>query len=104
MSFVIAAPEALMAAATDLTNIGATIGAANAAAATPTTAVKAADADEVSTTIATLFAAHGQAYQALNAQAAAFHQQVVQALTTGAARIRPPTPPTRRRSRNCSTW
>jgi PE family len=83
MSFVIAAPEALTAAATDLTNIGSTIGAATAAAAAPTTSVLAAGADEVSTAVAALFGAHAQSYQALGARAAAFHEQFVQALTTG---------------------
>ncbi|MEQ0810188.1 PE family protein [Mycobacterium tuberculosis] len=43
----------------------------------------AAGADEVSTAIAALFGAHGQAYQALSAQAQAFHAQFVQALTSG---------------------
>src|SRR5260370_2005657 len=81
MSFVIAAPEALVVAATDLTNIGSTISGANAAAAASTETVLAAGADEVSTAIAALFGAHAQSYQALNAQAAAFHQQFVQALT-----------------------
>jgi hypothetical protein len=48
MSFVIAAPEFVTAAASDLASIGSTIGAANAAAAFPTTGVLAAGADEVS--------------------------------------------------------
>lgn len=47
MSFVIAVPEALTMAASDLANIGSTINAANAAAALPTTGVVAAAADEV---------------------------------------------------------
>ncbi|AIH29846.1 hypothetical protein T209_15650, partial [Mycobacterium tuberculosis] len=64
MSFVIAAPEAIAAAATDLASIGSTIGAANAAAAANTTAVLAAGADQVSVAIAAAFGAHGQAYQA----------------------------------------
>jgi len=38
----------------------------------------------VSAAIAALFGAHGQAYQALSAQGAAFHDQFVQALTAGA--------------------
>ncbi|AIH43483.1 hypothetical protein IQ48_15785, partial [Mycobacterium tuberculosis] len=63
MSFVIAAPEAIAAAATDLASIGSTIGAANAAAAANTTAVLAAGADQVSVAIAAAFGAHGQAYQ-----------------------------------------
>ncbi|TKR49725.1 PE family protein, partial [Mycobacterium tuberculosis] len=63
MSFVIAAPEVIAAAATDLASLGSSISAANAAAAANTTALIAAGADEVSTAIAALFGAHGQAYQ-----------------------------------------
>ncbi|SOJ53701.1 putative PE-PGRS family protein PE_PGRS24 [Mycobacterium simulans] len=48
MSFVIAAPEALLAAASDLARLSSTINAANAAAATQTTGLVAAGADEVS--------------------------------------------------------
>lgn len=81
---MIAAPEAIAAAATDLASIGSTIGAANAAAAANTTAVLAAGADQVSVAIAAAFGAHGQAYQALSAQAATFHIQFVQALTAAA--------------------
>ncbi|MEK2533918.1 PE family protein, partial [Mycobacterium tuberculosis] len=47
-------------------------------------AVLAAGADQVSVAIAAAFGAHGQAYQALGAQAATFHIQFVQALTAGA--------------------
>src|SRR6201998_4574927 len=84
MSFVIAAPEFLTAAATDLANIGSTLSAANAAAAVPTTGILAAAEDEVSAAIAAAFSAHGQGFQALGAQAAAFHDQCVQALTASA--------------------
>jgi hypothetical protein len=85
MSIVIVGPEALTAAASDLTSLGSTISAANAGAAPPTTALLAAGIDEVSAAIAALFGAHGQAYQALSAQAAAFHQEFVHALTAGAS-------------------
>ncbi|MBL7324967.1 PE family protein, partial [Escherichia coli] len=84
MSYVIAAPEALDSAATDLVVLGSTLGAATAAAAAQTTAVAAAGADEVSAAVAALFGAHGQTYQVLSAQAAAFHSQFVQALSGGA--------------------
>lgn len=47
----------------------------------PTTALAAAGADEVSAAIAALFSAHAQTYQAVNARAALFHQQFVQAMT-----------------------
>ncbi|MCV7124117.1 PE family protein, partial [Mycobacterium lacus] len=84
MSFVIVGPEALAAAASDLTSLGSTISAANAAAAARTTGLLAAGADEVSGAVAALFGAYGQGYQALSTQAAAFHQQFVQTLTAGA--------------------
>nr|WP_275451697.1 PE domain-containing protein [Mycobacterium tuberculosis] len=40
-----------------------------------------------------MFGAHGRAYQAASAEAAAFHGRFVQALTTGGAPMRPPRPP-----------
>jgi hypothetical protein len=75
MSFVIAAPEFVTAAATDLANIGSTLNAANAAAAATTTAVVAAGADEVSAAITALFDGHAQAYQELASAASEYHQQ-----------------------------
>ena len=80
MSYVIAAPEIMTSAATDLSNIGSTLSAAHSAAAAQTTGVLAAGADEVSAAIAALFSVHGQSFQALSAQAAAFHSQFVRAL------------------------
>ncbi len=77
MAFVVAVPEFVSAAASDLANIGSTISDANTAAVAPTTGVLAAGADEVSVAIATMFGAHGQAYQALSAQATSFHQRFV---------------------------
>ena len=85
MSFVSMAPELVGAAATDLANIGLTIKTATTAAAAQTTGVLAAGADEVSAEIAELFNAHAQAHQALSAQAAAFHDQFVQTMSSGAA-------------------
>ena len=81
MSFVVAVPEVLGTAATDLASLGSTLSAANAAAATQTTGVLAAAEDEVSAAIAAVFSAHGQGFQALGAQAAAFHHQFVKALS-----------------------
>ncbi|EUA88758.1 PE family protein [Mycobacterium ulcerans str. Harvey] len=69
----------------------------------PTTAVLAAGADEVSAVIAALFAAHGQAYQTLSAQAAQFHDQFVAAMTSAAGPTRAPKPPTSRRCNRCLT-
>jgi hypothetical protein len=84
MSFVIAAPELVSAAATDLENLRSTISAANSAAAGSTTALLPAAEDEVSAAIAALFGAHGTAFQALSAQAAAFHEEFVRVLNAGA--------------------
>src|SRR6202167_6258098 len=84
MQYVIAAPEYVAAAATDLANIGSAVDTANSAAQSPTSSVLAAGADEVSVSIAALFDAHAQAYQALSAQAALFHQQFVQLMSGGA--------------------
>lgn len=85
MSFVFATPEYLAAAASDLANLGSALGSANAAALGPTSGVLAAGADEVSASIAALFGAHAQAYQALSAQAALFHDQFVQLMSGGGA-------------------
>ncbi|WP_142361371.1 PE family protein, partial [Mycobacterium ostraviense] len=82
MSFVLASPEALAAAAADVVGIGSSLRSANAAAAAPTTAVLAAGADEVSAAVASLFSGHGQAYQSLSSQMTAFHDQFVQALNS----------------------
>ena len=84
MSFLIATPEILSAAATDLAALGSMLSAANAAAATATTGVLPAALDEVSAAIVALFGAHGQTYQALGAQALTFQEQFVQNLTASA--------------------
>ncbi len=85
MSFVFATPEYLAAAASDLANLATSLSSANAAALGPTSGVLAAGADEVSATIASLFGAHAEVYQALSAQAALFHQQFVELMSGGAA-------------------
>jgi hypothetical protein len=84
MSYVVAAPEFLASAATDLANIAGTLDAANASAAVQTTGILAAAKDEVSAAIAALFSDHAQVFQAASAGAAAFHQQFMQTLTAGA--------------------
>ena len=84
MSFVMAAPEMLASAAADVAGIGSSLSAANAAAAAPTTAVMAAAGDEVSAAITSVFSRHAQQFQALSAQAAAFHDRLVQTLNSGA--------------------
>lgn len=84
MSYVLATPEMVAAAANNLAQIGSTLSAANAAALAPTTGVLAAGADEVSAAVASLFSGHAQAYQTLGTQAAAFHERFIQALSTAA--------------------
>lgn len=61
--------------------IASSIRAANLAALAPTSTLAAAASDEVSAAIASLFSSYGQEYQALSAQAAAFQEQFVQALS-----------------------
>jgi hypothetical protein len=84
MSFGMAAPQALVTAASDLTDVGSTVTTASNAAAARTTNVLAGAADEVSTQIAALFSEHGLTYQQLSAQASAFHAQFVRVLTQSA--------------------
>jgi DNA-binding SARP family transcriptional activator len=83
-SFVIFNPEAVSAAAQDLTGIGSAIQSANAAAAASTSQVAAAAQDEVSTAIAGVFGDYAQEYQALLTQAEQFHDEFVETLTTSA--------------------
>ena len=66
MSFVIAAPEMVASAASDIAGIGSMISEANGAASTSTTAVIAAAGDEVSAAIASLFSSHASEFQALS--------------------------------------
>ncbi len=79
-SYLIAAPDAIAAASTDMARIGSSITSANFAAAPSTTSVLAAAQDEVSVAIASLFSSHALGYQALSARVATFHSQLVQAL------------------------
>ncbi|ARG58372.1 PE family protein [Mycobacterium kansasii] len=85
MSYVIAGPAAIAAAATELAGIGSTIGQANVNAAAMTAGVPAAAADQVSAAVAAFFAAQAQGYQGISAQMAAFHDRLVQALSAGGA-------------------
>ena len=84
MSAVIATPELMAQAATDLASIGSTVNAAHIVAAAPTLSVLPAAADEVSADIAHLFSQHAQEYQALAGKAAAFQDQFVQHMTVSA--------------------
>ena len=84
MSFVTTQPEALTAAAGALQTLGSSMTAGDAAAATPTTAVIPAAADEVSALTAAQFAAQGVLYQQMSAQATAINELFVNALVTSA--------------------
>ena len=102
MSYLVATPETVASAASDLAGIGTSISAANSAAGAPITGVIAVAEDEVSAAIASLFSGHGRQFQALITQAAAFQTQFVQALTRArAVRMRPPKRPMPRR---CRRW
>ncbi|WP_103759408.1 PE domain-containing protein [Mycobacterium marinum] len=85
MSYVIAVPDLVAGAASELAGVGSTLSTATTAAAAQTTGVLAAAGDEVSAAIAAVFSAHGQSYQTLSAQAETFHAQFVQALSAGAS-------------------
>ncbi len=84
-SFVTAVPDLIEAAAGDLANIRSTLSAASAAAAPSMTALEPAAADEVSAAISELFGSYGQEFQAVGAQASAFHAEFVSLLNGGAA-------------------
>jgi PE family len=84
MSFVTAAPEQVQAAAQDLAGIRSSLLEASASVAVPTTGVVPAAADEVSAGVAAMFSNFGQEFQALSAQAQAFHEQFVDLLNAGA--------------------
>src|ERR1700739_4492991 len=85
MSFVLTAPDIVDTAAADAAQIGSAVRAGNLAAVIPTTELAAAGGDEVSAAISVLFGAHAQEYQAMAAQAAAYHEQFVATLRASAA-------------------
>jgi PE family/PPE-SVP subfamily C-terminal region len=77
MSHVTTAPAALSAAATQLEGVGTSFATESSAAASSTTAVSPAAADEVSILQSGVFSTYGQLYQTVSAQAQAIHQQFV---------------------------
>jgi PE family len=85
MSFVIATPDLVQSAAENLAGIRSSLAEAAATAAGPTTGVAVAAQDEVSIAVASLFGNVGQEFQALSAQAQAFHQQFVELMNAGAS-------------------
>ncbi|OBF50998.1 hypothetical protein A5787_07685 [Mycobacterium sp. 852002-50816_SCH5313054-b] len=84
MSFVVAMPDVLQGATQDLAGIRSSLAEATAAATGPTTGVAAAAEDEVSIALASLFGNFGAEFQAVSAQAQAFHQQFVGLINAGA--------------------
>jgi PE-PPE domain/PE family len=82
MTSLITEPQLVETAAADVADIRSAISAAKAAAAGPTTGVAAAAADEVSAAAAKLFGSYAQDYQAVLAQAAAFHEEFAAALAS----------------------
>ncbi len=84
MSFVSTNPNAMSAASGSILNIGVGMTSSNSAAAGPTTGVIPAAADPVSGLTAARFATHGQLYQAISAQAALVHDQLVATLGNNA--------------------
>ncbi len=84
MAALIAAPELMAQAATDLATIGSTLDIAHTVAAAPILSVLPAAADEISAGIARLFSVHAQTFQALAARAAEFHDQFSRALAAAA--------------------
>jgi hypothetical protein len=84
MSFVIAAPEMMAAAATDLAGIGSALSEAQTAAMAATVGLVPAAADEVSAGVAHLFSRYAEDFHGLAGRAAAFHEQFVGRLSAGA--------------------
>lgn len=85
MSFVIASPAQVQAAAEDLAGIRSSLVEAASSAAGSTTAVLPAAADEVSAAISAMFGNFGREFQWASAQAQAFHAEFVRLINAGAA-------------------
>ncbi|MGO9927039.1 MAG: PE domain-containing protein [Mycobacterium sp.] len=81
---MIATPDLVESAAQDLAGLRSTLAESAATAAGPTTRIATAAQDEVSIAIASLFGNFGQEFQALSAQAQAFHEEFVGLLNAGA--------------------
>lgn len=83
MSFISVVPDLMTEASANLADMGSSLRAAHAAAVAQTTAVAAPGADEVSAAISSFFGTAGREFQALGAQAAAYHDNFVGALNAG---------------------
>ena len=84
MTFLITTPDIIGRAATDLADIGSTLGLANFSAAPPTTGILAAAQDEVSIQIAATFSRYAEDFQRVSRGASAYHASFVQALHSAA--------------------
>jgi hypothetical protein len=84
MSFVSVTPELIHGAAQDLAGIRSSLAEAATTATGPTTGIVAAAEDEVSIAIASMFGDFGQEFQAMSAQAHAFHAEFVALMNAGA--------------------
>jgi PE family len=84
MSFVVAVPDLVQGAAQDLSGLQESLAEAAATVVGPTTGVAPAAADEVSAAVAAIFGNFGQDFQAISAQAQAFHGQFVNLMNAGA--------------------
>ncbi|MCV7092658.1 PE family protein [Mycobacterium interjectum] len=84
MSYLVAAPDEIGAAAQNLAGIRSLLAGSAASAAAPTTAVAAAARDEVSALVAAMFNNFGQEFQMINAQANEFHGEFVGLIKAGA--------------------
>jgi|SRR5271166_846861 len=82
MTSLLTEPQLITTAAANVAEIRSAIGAAKAAAAGPTTGLVVAAQDEVSAATARLFGGYAQDYQAVLAQAAAFHEEFAAALAS----------------------
>lgn len=84
VSYLVTVPQQLEVAAQHPAGIRSSLAGSAASALTPTTAVAAAAQDEISTVFATIFNDFGKAFQALNAQAQAFHEQFLNLMNASA--------------------
>lgn len=84
MSFVIAAPDLVERAASDLIGIRSLLAEAASTAAFPTTGIASAAHDEVSIAVAAMFGDVGREFQVLSARAQLFHAQFVELMNAGA--------------------
>ncbi len=85
MSFLIAQPDSLVAATSDIEALGAAIRDATAASAGPTTKLMTMAADEVSAAVVAVFSKHAQLYQEISNQAATLHDEFVRSLSAAAS-------------------